>query len=68
MQEQHTELLTQPSLPIFVRTITAGEAVAPYFAIGMVFFLLLFVAYFVVANVAIVVDFDAMDAPCAEVR
>jgi len=44
----------------------AGEAVAPYFAIGMVFFLMLFVAYFVLAVVSIAVDFDAMDAPCAE--
>jgi hypothetical protein len=41
--------------------------VAPYFAIGMVFFLMLFVAYFVLAVVAIAVDFGAMDVECAEV-
>ena len=40
---------------------------APYFAIGMVFFLMLFVAYFVLAVVAIAVDFGAMDVECAEV-
>ena len=33
----------------------------------MVFFLMLFVAYAVLAVVAIAVDFEAMDAECAEV-
>ena len=47
--------------------VCTGEAVAPYFAIGMLFFLMLFVAYFVLAVVSIIVDFDAMDAACAEV-
>jgi len=46
--------------------VDAGNAVAPYFAIGMVFFLMLFVAYFVLAVVAIAVDFGAMDVECAE--
>jgi len=44
----------------------AGKAVAPYFAIGMVFFLMLFLAYFVIAVVSLGVDFAAMDAECAE--
>ena len=43
----------------------AGEWVAPYFAIGMVFFLMAFAAYFVLAIVALVLDFEAMDAACA---
>ena len=63
---------SQSHLCIFSSTLraqsAAGEAVAPYFAIGMVFFLMLFVAYFVLAVVSIAVDFDAMDAPCAEVK
>jgi len=54
-------------LLILLRTAPAGNAVAPYFAIGMVFFLMLFVAYFTIAVVAIAADFSAMDAPCAEV-
>jgi len=44
----------------------AGEWVAPYFAIGMVFFLMAFAAYFVLAIIALVLDFEAMDAACAE--
>jgi hypothetical protein len=50
-----------------LRTAPAGNAVAPYFAIGMVFFLMIFVAYFTIAVVAIAVDFSAMDSQCAEV-
>ena len=49
------------------KIILAGEAVAPIFAIGMIFFLLLFVAYFTFAVVSLVVDFSALDAECAEV-
>ena len=45
----------------------AGEWVAPYFAIGMVFFLMAFTGYFVLAIIALVLDFEAMDAACAEV-
>lgn len=55
------------NLLIVLHTAPAGNAVAPYFAIGMVFFLMVFVAYFTIAVVSIVVDFSAMDAPCAEV-
>lgn len=43
----------------------AGEWVAPYFAIGMVFFLMAFTGYFVMAIIALVLDFEAMDAACA---
>lgn len=46
--------------------VDAGEAVAPYFAIGMVFFLMAFVGYFVITIIALVLDFEAMDAACAE--
>jgi hypothetical protein len=55
-------------IQILIKDINAeaGEAVAPYFAVGMVFFLMLFVAYIVLAIVSIAVDFDAMDCPCAE--
>jgi len=43
----------------------AGEAVAPYFALGMVFFLMSFAAYFVLAIISLAADFAAMDCPCA---
>jgi len=39
---------------------------APYFAIGMVFFLMAFAAYFVFAVLGLVFDFAALDAACAE--
>jgi len=39
--------------------------VAPYFAIGMVFFLMAFVGYFVLTVIALVLDFEAMDCACA---
>merc|ERR1712205_232496 len=43
-----------------------GGQIAPYFAIAQVLFLILFVAYFVIGVVALAVDAEAMDAPCAE--
>lgn len=43
-----------------------GDQIAPYFAVGMVIFLVLFVAYFVLGVVSLAVDAEAMDAPCAE--
>mmetsp|Transcript_82649 Transcript_82649/g.134009 ORF Transcript_82649/g.134009 Transcript_82649/m.134009 type:complete len:512 (-) Transcript_82649:271-1806(-) len=42
-----------------------GDLVAPYFAVAIVFFLLLFCAYLAGAIVALVLDFAAMDAACA---
>jgi len=45
---------------------TLGEQIAPYFAVAQVIFLLLFVAYFVIGVVALAVDAEAMDCPCAE--
>jgi len=39
-----------------------GGQIAPYFAVGQVIFLLLFVAYFVIGVVALAVDAEAMDA------
>ena len=38
---------------------------APYFALGMVFFLMSFAAYFVLAIISLAADFAAMDCPCA---
>jgi len=43
-----------------------GAQIAPYFAVAQVLFLLLFVAYFVIGVVALAVDAEAMDCPCAE--
>merc|ERR1712127_793073 len=43
-----------------------GGQIAPYFAIAQVIFLILFVVYFVIGVVALAVDAEAMDAPCAE--
>lgn len=43
-----------------------GEMIAPYFAVAIVFFLLLFTGYFVLAVTSIIFDFEAMDAPCAQ--
>ena len=40
--------------------------IAPYFAVAIVFFLLLFTGYFVLAVTSIILDFEAMDAPCAQ--
>lgn len=42
-----------------------GKTLAPYVAIHQVVFLITFVAYFVVALVALVLDADAMDTVCA---
>jgi len=42
-----------------------GDAVAPYFAFSIVFFLLAFTGYVVMAVLALVLDFKAMDADCA---
>eukprot|EP00802_Teleaulax_amphioxeia_P003187 Tamp_03190.p1 GENE.Tamp_03190~~Tamp_03190.p1 ORF type:complete len:519 (-),score=155.49 Tamp_03190:2303-3757(-) len=42
-----------------------GDAVAPYFAFGMVFFLIAFCCYLALAIVSLVLDFQAMDAACA---
>ena len=44
----------------------AGDAVAPTFAVAIVFFLLAFVAYFTVAVVALVLDRDALWDSCAK--
>ena len=56
-----------PEVQILISDIHAGagEAVAPYFALGMVFFLMSFAAYFVLAIISLAADFAAMDCPCA---
>jgi len=43
----------------------AGDLVAPYFAIAIVFFLLAFCGYLALAIVSLVLDFEAIDAACA---
>lgn len=66
MEEVSPFKLGQIQILISDVNAAAGEAVAPYFAIGMVFFLMAFAAYFVFAIIALVFDFEAMDAACAE--
>ena len=43
-----------------------GGQIAPYFAVAQIVFLMLFLAYFVLGVIAVCVDFEAMDCPCAE--